>query len=206
MGKDSIGTSIQLERFFEMVEYVFLYMIPDLEFQEISLSHYENKLGKKIKRMPNPSLVKQLNAFMYQHPSNIDIILDLDRYEADYDETFAATKIDFGLSQDTFVGVGVRSSDSLMRRASIKKTGGINRSRKQFYPIHDWNIEKLINEIRLSGLGLPIDYKIWGRSFDGFDFRFLKPLKDNFPHDYEKIREFFPLVDLEIKRYGKFGF
>lgn len=204
MGKDSIGTAIQMQRYFERVEYVFMYMIPDLEFQEMHLAYYEKVFGSKIKRMPNPSIYRQINALMYQCPGNIDTIFDKNLFEGDYDDIFAAAKHDFGMEDGTFVGVGVRASDSLARRTAVKATGGINRKRKQFFPIFDWNVERLVKEIRQSGIKLPIDYKIWGRSFDGFDYRFLKPLKNNFPKDYEKIREFFPLVDLELKRYEKF--
>ena len=204
MGKDSIGAAIQMQRHFERVEYVFLYMVPGLEFQEAQLDYYEGKLGKHIKRMPNPSFARQLNCLMYQHPGNVDVVDGLNIYEADYDETFAASKHDFKMPDTTYVGVGVRSADSLARRTSVKQTGGVNRKRKQFFPIHDWGIKRTVTEIRQSGIKLPIDYKIWGRSFDGFDHRFLKPLKDNFPKDYEKIREWFPLVELELKRYETF--
>lgn len=205
MGKDSIGAAIQMQRYFERVEYVFLYMVPGLEFQEQALSYYEAKFGKKIKRMPNPSFYRQMNALMYQPPMNVDILDDLNLYEATYDEVFAAAKHDFKIQDSTFVGVGVRAPDSLARRTTIKQTGGVNRKRKQFFPVFDWNAQRLASEIRQSGIKLPIDYKIWGRSFDGFDHRFLKPLKDNFPKDYEKVREFFPLIALELKRYEKYG-
>jgi hypothetical protein len=127
----------------------------------------------------------------------------LDIYRPNYQEIFAAAKHDLGFPQECFVGTGVRSADSLARRAACLKTGGINRKKKHFWPVWDWNIEKTRQEIRASGIKLPVDYKIWGRTFDGFDYRFLKPLKDHFPKDYEKIREFFPLVDLEILRYGQ---
>ena len=50
---------------------------------------------------------------------------------------------------------------------------------------------------------LPIDYEMFGKSFDGLDYRFLKPIKERFPEDYAKIKEFFPLIDLEILRYDK---
>lgn len=209
MGKDSIGAAIQLQRYFERVEYVFMYMVPDLEFQERALSYYEQVLGKKIKRMPNPSIYKQINNLMYQHPANIDLIDEQIEqgklYEGTYDDIFAAVKHDYKLPNETFVGVGVRASDSLARRTTVKQTGGINHKRKQFYPVFDWNAERLVKEIRQSGIKLPIDYRIWGRSFDGLDYRFLKPLKDRFPRDYEKVKEFFPFVDLEIKRYEKYG-
>lgn len=209
MGKDSIASAIQLQRHFPRVEYVFMYMVPGLEFQERALSYYEDIFGKRIKRMPNPSIYKQINNLMYQHPANIDLIdEEIEKgklYEGTYDDIFAAAKYDYQLPNETFVGVGVRASDSLARRTIVKQTGGINQKRRQFYPVFDWNAERLVKEIRQSGIKLPIDYRIWGRSFDGFDHRFLKPLKDHFPRDYEKAREFFPLIDLELKRYEKYG-
>lgn len=205
MGKDSIGAAIQLQRYFERVEYVFMYMVPGLEFQERALSYYEGVFRKKIKRMPNPSLYRQINALMYQHPGNVDTVFEKNLFEGDYDDIFAASKYDYDVAVETYVGVGVRSSDSLARRTAVKQTGGVNTKRRQFFPVHDWNMERLVSEIRQSGIKLPVDYKIWGRSFDGFDHRFLKPLKDNFPADFEKIRDFFPLIDLELKRYEKYG-
>lgn len=213
MGKDSIGAYIQMERHFENIEFVFLYMVPDLEFQNIALDYYEQKFGKHIVRLPNPSLYKQLYNHMYQHPGNLDLIHDVEArpdnpngwlFNVQYDDLFLGAKIDLGMSEDTFVGVGVRATDSLMRRSSIKRYGAINHNRKQFFPVWDWNQETLVKEIRQSGIKLPVDYRIWGRSFDGFDYRFLKGLKENFPRDYEKVREWFPLVDLEFLRYQTF--
>ena len=204
MGKDSIASYLQCRDFFNEIDFVFLYMIPDLDFQNISLDYYENKFGKKIIRMPNPSLYKQINANMYQPPNRIDTIWDMDLYEAEYDEIFKASKIDLKIDENTYVGVGNRMSDSIMRRTSIKRWGAYNQKRKQFFPVFDWTNNDVRNSIVKNNIKLPIDYKIWGRSFDGFDYRFLKPLKDNFPKDYEKVLEFFPLAKLELIRYEKF--
>lgn len=214
MGKDSIGAYIQMQRYFEDVEFVFLYMVPDLEFQNEALSYYESKFGKPIKRMPHPSIYRQLYNHMCQHPSNLDLIYDVEMrpdnpngwlFKVEYDDVFLGAKIDFEMDEDTFVGVGVRATDSLMRRSSIKKYGAINHKRKQFFPVWDWNQETLVKEIRQSGIKLPVDYRIWGRSFDGWDYRFLKGLKDNFPRDYEKCKEWFPLMELEFLRYQTFA-
>lgn len=216
MGKDSIGAFIQMKRFWDIkdIEFVFMYMVPDLEFQNEALDYYENVFGKHIVRMPNPSFYNQLVGHMYQSPSNLDLIYDVEvrrdnpdgwLYNLEYDDVFLGAKTDLGINEDTFVGVGVRQNDSIMRRTSIQRWGAINHKRKQFFPVWDWNQKTLIDEIRDSGIKLPIDYKIWGRSFDGFDFRFLDGLKKNFPSDYEKVRDYFPLIELEFKRYEKFG-
>lgn len=200
-GKDSLASAIQMARYFDRLEYVFLYMVPGLQFQEQMLARYEDLIGKRIVRMPNPSIYKQLEANMYQPPHHLDVIYDMNLYQASYDEIFEAAKLDLGLPLDTWVGVGNRMADSIMRRTSIVRYGAANSKRLQFFPVFDWSTRQVIDSINDAGWKLPVDYRIWGRSFDGFDYRFLKPLKDHFPEDYQRVREFFPLVDLELLRY-----
>lgn len=205
MGKDSIASYIQMSKYFDRIYPVFLYMVPDLEFIDEQLAYFEKKLEIRIQRFPNPSFYKQLNCFMFQSPENLDVIWDADLYEAEYDDLFALAKMDLGVPQDTYVGVGNRMSDSLNRRTSIIMYGPENRKRKQFYPVFDWTNDEVIDEIRKSGMRLPIDYQIWGRSFDGWDYRFLHGLKENFPRDYDKVKEVFPLIDLELLRFRDYG-
>ena len=119
----------------------------------------------------------------------------------DNDDVNGYIKDDLGLDENIMTAIGVRSADSLNRWRTINKYGAVNEKRKTFYPVYDWNMERLVNEIKDSGIKLPVDYKIWGKSFDGLDYRFIRPLKDHFPDDYEKLKELFPLIDTEIKRY-----
>lgn len=202
MGKDSIAAYINMRKYFDRIHPVFYYLVPDLSFQNKSLEYYENEVFKEhIIQMPSPAIYRQLAYYMYQHPAAVDYINDQNIYIPHYDEIFAAAKLDLNLPIETYTGVGVRMNDSLNRRFSIKKYGAANEKRKQFYPVFDWNNELLINEIRKSEIKLPIDYRIWGRSFDGFHYKFLKPLKDHFPDDYEKCRSLYPFLDLELLRY-----
>ncbi len=202
MGKDSIAAYIQMKEYFDRIHPVFYYIVPGLEFQQRSIEYYENEVFKEhIIQLPSPATYRQLAYFMYQHPSAIDHIHESDIYIPHYDEIFAAAKIDLKIPEDTYTGVGVRMNDSLNRRFSIKRYGAENKKRKQFYPVYDWNNETLINAIRASGIKLPVDYRIWGRSFDGFHYKFLKPLKDHFPNDFEKVKAMYPFVELELLRY-----
>ena len=59
------------------------------------------------------------------------------------------------------------------------------------------------SSLRPRGLKLPIDYKWFGRSFDGIDYRFISKLRLHSPEDYERILEWFPLADLDIFRRGE---
>ena len=204
MGKDSIAAYIQMRKYFDRVIPVFYYLVPGLQFQQKSLEYYQNEVFKdeRIIQVPSPAIYRQLAYYMYQHPGAVDAIHDADIYIPHYDELFMIVKAGLCLPGETYTGVGVRMTDSLNRRFSIKRYGAENSKRSQFYPVFDWNNETLISEIRQSGIKLPVDYRIWGRSFDGFHYKFLKPLKDNFPDDYERVKALYPFIDLELLRYA----
>ncbi len=177
-----------------------MYLIPDLSFVEESLRYYEDFFDTKIIRLPHPSLYRLLNNLVFQAPENCHIIEEAELPMITYDQCSKIAAKEAGLSDDIFTAHGTRAADSLMRRTSLKKWGALNPKRKTFMPIFDWNKAMVVECLRQEKIKLPIDYKLFGRSFDGIDYRFLKPIKDNFPEDYEKILEFFPLAELEIKR------
>ena len=65
-------------------------------------------------------------------------------------------------------------------------------------PIYDWLEGSVFDYIDHHGIDLPIDYELFGRSFDGMDARFVVPIKENLPIDYEQIKKWFPLIELEV--------
>jgi len=67
-------------------------------------------------------------------------------------------------------------------------------------PIWDWAIKLVHETISESGVGLPVDYEMFGRTFDGLDARFLRGIRERFPEDFERIRAWFPMVELELVR------
>jgi predicted phosphoadenosine phosphosulfate sulfurtransferase len=199
-GKDSIGAWLRLRDHFSEIIPVYMYLVPGLEFVERSLRYYEDWFGAHIVRLPHPSLYRWLNAFTFQAPENCAIIEDLDLVDFDYDDVFNVVKASYGLPEETYTAVGVRATDSLNRWSAIKQYGAVNVARRSFYPTYDWRKDDLLDAIAQAGVKLPVDYNLFGRSFDGIDYRFLKPIRDHFPGDYERILEVFPMAELEIKR------
>lgn len=201
-GKDAIGAFVQMRRYFHTIIPIYHYLHPDLSFINDSLAYYEDVFETKIIRVPNSLLYKKLNAGLFQTRESWNAIKKEQLPNFDNDDVNDFIKDDFNLPHSIKTGIGVRAADSITRRFSIKKYGPVNEKRKTFYPVFDWDIARLKQEIKDAGVKLPVDYKIWGKSFDGLDYRFIKPLKDNFPNDYEKLKELFPLIDVELKRYG----
>lgn len=200
-GKDSICSWLHLRRYFRRVIPVHMYALPGLSFIEESLDYLENFFGQKIYSLPHPGLYRQLIAMVFQSPSRLRIIDRLELVEYELDDVFDIVKLKEGLPLETWTAVGVTINDNLTRRSSINRYGPINESRNQFYPIYDWPRKRITAEIGKSGVRLPKEYNLFGRSVGGLDYRFIKPIHDHYPADYELIKEWFPMVELELRRY-----
>lgn len=204
-GKDSIAAWLQVRKYFKRVVPYYCYVVPHLEFVERSLEYYEHFFGQHIYRLPHRSLYRFLRYMVFQPPEHVTKIEALDLPGEEYDDDMIGEIIRncAGLPEAAYVATGVRAADSPMRRLAIKTHGPINHNAKRFFPVYDWKKEDLLREIDAAGVKLPVDYQLFGRSFDGLDYRFLKPIKENFPKDYEKIISWYPLAELELFRRGE---
>jgi hypothetical protein len=199
-GKDALGAWVQLLRFFKRIIPVYLYGVPDLEFVEHSLRYYEDFFKTEIIRYPHPSLVRWLNNFTFQAPEHIEIIRAADLQSFDYADVTRAIQLAYGLPAHILAANGVRMADSINRRTAIIKYGSITPSKLVFYPVYDWNKARLVSELRQAKVKLPVDYKWFGRTFDGLDLRFIREIKEHSPRDYRRILEMFPMAGLEMMR------
>jgi 3'-phosphoadenosine 5'-phosphosulfate sulfotransferase (PAPS reductase)/FAD synthetase len=202
-GKDSIGCYIALRDHFEVVPF-YLYRVPGLEFVEDSLQHYERVMKTKIIRLPHEALPRWLNNYIFQSPGNAAVIEAAQIPEHEYSDSIEWACEIAGLDHNNMMAaIGTRSADNPYRRLAFMKHGAINKEKKQYSPIWDWNKDRLLDSIEKSGITLSIDYKLFGRSFDGLDYRFLAPIKKHFPRDWKKLCEWFPLCEAEIYRYER---
>lgn len=202
-GKDSIGAWLELRNHFDHVLPYFMYLVPGLEFVEDALDYYERFFGVHILRIPHPSLYRMLNNFVFQPPERWPVIQSLNLPTFDYDDINTILKHDHQLPHPTYQASGVRMNDSMQRRTAMLTHGPLNERRQTFAAIFDWSADDLHRAIETAGVKLPVDYLWFGRTFDGVDYRFLKPIKDNAPRDYQRILEWFPLADLEIFRHER---
>ena len=202
-GKDSIGAYLALRDTFEVVPY-YLFRIPNLEFVEESLTNYEKFMGVHIIRLPHEALPRWLNNYVYQSPGNAAVIEAARIPEHEYSDCIDWACQIAGLDpKKMMAAIGTRAADNQIRYMQFKKYGAINRVKRQYSPIFDWKKDRLLEAIEKSGVKLSVDYKLFGRSFDGLDYRFLAPIKKHFPRDWQKICTWFPLVEAELYRYER---
>lgn len=199
-GKDSICCYYELKKYFKNIILIHQYLHPNLSFVNDSLKYFEEKFEQTIYNIPHVSLFRMFNEHVFQSPETSDVIESFQLPKHSYNEYYECLREDFNCP-DAFTATGITLNDSPLRRMSMKVSGFINKTNKSFYPIFDWTRDDLRKCLKDNNVQLPVDYEMFGRSFDGINYKYCKPLKERFPSDYEKLKELFPLIDLEILRY-----
>lgn len=201
-GKDSLATWCVLkEAGFRIVPF-YAQFVPKLGFIERSLEYYENFFDTHIYRVVDPNFYHWLATYGFQPPERLRTLdwLDLPRFN--YVDIQAGIARTVGMDDETYwCAVGTRASDSLNRMLSFKHHGPVNLISRRFYPIYDLHKLDLIPIFQKAGVKLPPDYRLFGRSFCGLDYRFMKTIKETYPEDFEIIKFWFPLIELEFAKY-----
>ena len=150
--------------------------------------------------MPHVGLYRQLQEKVFQPPERFRAIEAAAITDMPYDQLNDYVREFYGLPEDAWVCDGVRAADSPNRRMAVKSHGAINTTSRQIKIVWDWKVAEIRKWIDASGVVLPADYEMFGRSLDGLDYRFLGPLKERFPRDYARLIKWFPLAELELRR------
>ena len=104
------------------------------------------------------------------------------------------------LGVNDWIGVATKRADSRLRSARIA-SHALNWKRHTFMPVAEWSKADVFACLEHHKMPLPIDYVLFGRSFDGWDYRFLAQIKARFPRDYRTIVRWFPEAELEFLRF-----
>ena len=202
MGKDSLCVVQKLKEWgFNPV--LFWYCVfPDLDFQSASLDFYETFFDTKIHRLLGPSIYKFHWAGTYMTHDYLPVLNNLNSPNLDFTDLQDYVIEDYQKDMNlmSYNAIGLRAADSFNRRKVFEKFGYFNHNLQKAYPIIEYKIDDIKDTLLKNNISLPIDYRIWGRTFDGMHYYFLKGLKDNFPQDYEKVLFYCPLAEMEILR------
>lgn len=194
-GKESIVVLDLCFRYFKNVKPFFMYICPNLSFQERTLEWYERKYQTEIIRIPHMDVSEFFHYGSFRIP----------------DETFPVVSINdiyryVRLETDIWwIAAGERIDDSIIRRAMMKKSGSIDVQRGRIYPVSAWKKQEILDYIKFHRLYLGQDSKKLGFSFKSLDGKELSMVKEYFPQDYEKIIHLYPFAEAAVRRFEEYG-
>lgn len=202
-GKDSIAAWLAMkEAGIKEIVPVYWWTIPDLSFVNESLKYYEDVFETHIFRLPHPSFYRFLAYGVCQPPERIRVIEAANIIIPTYEQIWDLLIEQEGLPKRMWKANGTRAADSLMRRTSFMRHGVMKEKTRVVSPIADWLKSEVFDIMKRHNVKLPVDYEMFKRSFDGIDSRYVIPIKERFPDDYEKLLEWFPLIKMNLIRGG----
>lgn len=206
-GKDSIAAWLALRDAGIKVHAFYKFFLPGmlLDLERRSLAYFEDVFGQPIHCYQHPSTYRMLRNYVFQPPERWPIIRAANLPNLTYQALNTTIRSDLDLPADTWIADGVRACDSPGRRMAIQRHTPFRTGTGMVSPIWDWTRSETMQAIAKARIRLPDDYKMFGRSFDGIDLRFLAPLKKRFPDDYQLILDWFPLADLALFRADMLG-
>lgn len=194
-GKESVVTLDLCCRYFTNVKAFFMYIVPDLSFQERTMEWYEKRYQIEIMRIPHMDVCEfyHYGSFRPGDPTfPIVSINDIYKYVR--------------LETDTWwIAAGERIDDSIVRRAMMKKSGSIDVQRGRLYPVSAWKKREIMEYIKFHNLYLGQDSRKLGFSFCSLWGKELCALKEAFPDDYRKVLNCYPFAAAGVKRWEEYG-
>ena len=198
MGKYSIVTLDLCMKYFKQVQPFFMYLVPDLKFQEEALAKYERHYGVDIIRVPH---FENADFYRYGSFSDADYSVPRVKIRAIYEAIRQETGIQW-------IASGEKINDSVVRRAMLKHSGSIDVERGRFYPVMYWRDADIKRYMQVNNLLYPEFNRKLGFSFHSLAGKELSAIKRIYPDDYARILKFFPeaqagLLQYEIYKRGE---
>lgn len=194
-GKDSAVLLDLCVKHFDKVDVFFMYAVKGLEFQEATLRYVESKYGTRVHRVPH----FELSSFLRYGTFRVE----------DFEVPIVSTREVYDyLREQTgchWIACGERIADSIVRRATIKKSGSVDMKRGRFFPLAEWSKADVLAYIRQHKLHVGAESEKLGFSFRGLAGKDMAKIRDAYPEDFERIRQWFPLVEGAVRRYEQCG-
>lgn len=201
-GKDVLGCWVYLRQFFKQVIPFHWCYAPGISFMERSLRYYEDIFQTKIERHLNGETSEGLMRKWYQVRERYDQIDRMNRKPYQLDDSAEIIRKKYNCPK-AWMAISMTMNDNIFRRLNLKKLdengnltyqGGLNESRRVFYPCFDWNLDQILEASVKNGIYLPDDYLMENRSLNWVTVKNIEPIMTLFPDDFEIIERVFPLI------------
>lgn len=194
-GADSVACFLKLrENGIEPI-LVYKYFIKDLPMVKNYIDYFEKKFNVHVYQFPSTLWAEHNDKVLYQLPikAREKHFHNLSDYYLDfYSKEFFDKTIAEALGGDVVFHLGLRYTDGLRRYQHLMKHG-VSFGNK-FYPIASFKVADIYDLLDKYDCKLPIEYGLWGISFESPRSFNINLIKEHCPATYEAIRKQFPLI------------
>lgn len=171
-----------------------LYIVPELECELRELRKAERRYGVTIRRQPHPGIQTALST---GHLQPLPTAFRRKLHHADiYELVRDITKSDWLI-------FGHRMDESLQRRGMIKSSAGLMVKLRKAYPLWNWKAADVFHFLRSAKIPAPEQYTEDDTTGMTLGPNSLLYLKANYPEDYRKVIQMFPLGEAQFLREGQ---
>lgn len=201
-GVDSVVSYLRLKEFGIKPILIYKYFLPDIPMVMNYIDWFERKYNERVYLIPNTLFYQHIDNALYQFPiyGREDFRNNLTPFL--FYKEFRKKSVDkkilkaIGLKkEDVVFHVGVRYTDGLLRYLSIQKNGVWNKD-NTFFPIASFKVNDLKEMLDKYECKLPIEYKLFGISFESLRSWNIGLIRQECPASYEYMLQFFPMVKL----------
>ena len=194
-GADSVACFLKLrENGIEPI-LVYKYFIKDLPMVKNYIDYFEKKFNVHVYQYPSTLWAEQYQNAWFQNPvkgydkyANKISMYCLDYYTKDrYDDIIADA-----VGGDVIFHLGIRYTDGLHRYLHLMKHGCSFGNK--FYPIASFKVGDIYDLLDKYDCRLPIEYKMWGISFESPRSFNIGYIRHECPETYKMLKEKMPLV------------
>jgi hypothetical protein len=196
-GSDAVASYLRLKEFGIKPILVYHYFIKGLPIHQNYIDWFEKKFNERIYQFPSTLFSEMLDNALYQYPVKArerfrnKIGYDLEKHTKESFDRFLADSV----GGDVVFHLGLKYTDGLRRYQHLIKQGC--KYKDKFYPIASFQVKDIQDILEKYDCLLPIDYRLWGISFESPRAWNINLIKEFCPVTYKMILEVFPLVGAE---------
>jgi 3'-phosphoadenosine 5'-phosphosulfate sulfotransferase (PAPS reductase)/FAD synthetase len=198
-GKDSICLCDLMCKNFSRVVCVFMYLVPDLEFENRYIEYA---------KMRYPGIefysTSHFSIYSWIKHGHLGIKKDAKIENMTIAKIDKMVKIKFGIDWSVY---GVKKNDGLNRRLMLNGyPDGLCYASQKAYPIMDLKNSEVLNYVKDNDLISPFSYTAT-RPSSGCDISnplFLSYLRDRYPDDLQKIFDVFPFCEVILFKHDTY--
>jgi hypothetical protein len=204
-GADSVACYLRLREHGIDPVLVYHYFLKNLPMVKNYLDYFSKKFNVRVYQIPSTLWAEHIDNALYQLPiraaekfRNNITSAGLEYYTKENTDAI----IRDALGGDVVFHLGLRYTDGLRRYQHLQRHGVSFEDK--FYPVASFQIKDIQNILEKHDCLLPLEYKLWGISWEAPRAWNINLIKEHCPETYKRIRAVFPMAGLEgARKYAR---